>query len=195
MLEISAVIMASGFSRRMGRNKLLLPYRGKTLLGHTLVLLERLPLCRRILVCTSETHEALLKAGELATGLFTVVHNMMPDKGQSVSMRLGLEAANGQGVIFFTGDQPLLDAQAVLPILEAATEENIVVPLAGGKPCSPVYFGGFYRSELTACEGDQGGRHVRDAHPESCLCLPCFPDWKFTDIDTPEQYAALLAQK
>ena len=33
---ISAIILAAGYSRRMGKNKLLLKYRGKSLIEHTI---------------------------------------------------------------------------------------------------------------------------------------------------------------
>ncbi len=190
-MNIAAVILAAGLSRRMGQNKLLLPFRGGSLLGRTLRLTAALPFSQRILVTSEQVQRALLQGGELPPD-FQVVLNHAAEQGQSVSLRLGTAAASGDGYLFFTGDQPLLDKTVVLSVLECAAPDRIVVPRALGRPGNPVFFGARFREALLDCRGDRGGRGVRDAYPQCCIYLDV-PDARcLADIDTPEQYAALL---
>ena len=85
--------------------------------------------------------------------------------------------------------------QGLLALLERASPEHIVVPRAGGRPASPVFFPARFRAELLQRRGDEGGRGVRDAHPEACLQVE-MPDPRIlADIDTPEQYEALLREE
>ena len=88
-----------------------------------------------------------------------------------------------------------LHRDVVLALLERASPEHIVVPRAGGRPASPVFFPARFRAELLQRRGDEGGRGVRDAHPEACLQVE-MPDPRIlADIDTPEQYEALLREE
>ena len=190
-MNIAAVILAAGLSRRMGQNKLLLPFRGGSLLGRTLRLTAALPFSQRILVTSEQVQTALQQGDELSPD-FQIVLNHAAEQGQSVSLRLGTAAAIGDGYLFFTGDQPLLDATVVLSVLEHAAPNRIVVPRALGRPGNPVFFGAYFRDALLDCRGDRGGRGVRDAYPHCCIYVDV-PDARcLADIDTPEQYAALL---
>ena len=51
---ISAIILASGYSRRMGKNKLLLKYEGKSLIEHTIDTILQCDFSEVILVAREE---------------------------------------------------------------------------------------------------------------------------------------------
>jgi molybdenum cofactor cytidylyltransferase len=59
MENISAIILAAGKSRRMGVNKLSLPYRGKPLIQHTLDLVREIDFMEYILVISPENAREL----------------------------------------------------------------------------------------------------------------------------------------
>ena len=187
--KVSAILLAAGLSLRMGEDKLLLQYRGKTLLQRAVDLLSCLPVYEKILVTT----KARLREISLPQGVHTVI-NPKPEDGQSGSLRLGVSAATGNQYLFLTADQPLLTAEDLQPLLKGAysNEDSIIFPVISGKPCTPILFPSCYREELLALSGDIGGRTVRDRHPQACFAAePEHPE-NFTDIDSPEDYLNLV---
>ncbi len=77
---ISAIVMASGFSKRMGQNKLLMKYNNKFLIEYTLDIISNCNFKEKILVTQ---YEEIKKLGEKLN--FKVVINKYPNKGQSES--------------------------------------------------------------------------------------------------------------
>lgn len=190
-LRVSAILLAAGFSRRMGTgtDKLLLPFRGKSLLAHAADLLGQLSCTERLLVSTPERLAALLLPPGVAA-----IPNRHPERGQSESLRLGVQNATGQSYLFLPADQPCLDVATVEWLLThaAANPDKIVYPSLEGKPCNPVVFPARFRAQLLRQQGDVGGRAVRAAHPQDCVAIKAKHSLCFLDIDTPEDYQALL---
>lgn len=187
-MNIDAIILAAGLSTRMGCNKLLLPYKGKAILQHTIDLVAALPFHSYTLVSREET-----LAGLRLPAKFRALLNPAPESGQSSSMRLGLAQAGGDGFIFFQGDQPLLDEATVRSVLALADENSIVVPRHGAVPGNPVFFPGKLKAELMAVEGDRGGRSVRDRHAGICKYVDVPSPAPMWDVDTREKYEILLS--
>ena len=183
-MKVSAILLAAGLSLRMGgQDKLLLEYRGSTLLARSVALMDSLPVCEKILVTTPER----LKRLELPNSIQAVI-NPHPETGQSGSMRLGLEAASGEYYFFMAADQPLLEAGDIKPVLDAAENGKIAYPTVNGSPCTPVLFSSVFRGELLAQSGDCGGRLVREAHPQSCRAVEAGRPERFVDIDSIEDF-------
>lgn len=185
MLKVSAILLAAGLSRRMGGDKLLLEYRGRSLLMHSIDLLDNLPVHERILV----TSDARTEFIALPSGVRMLV-NHFPENGQSKSIHIGIESATGTHYLFLTADQPGLKLEDLMPLLEAAESnaDKIVFPVIDGKPSSPALFPRRFRSELLNLSGDTGGRIVRDANPEMCFVIEPENPKNFMDIDSVEDY-------
>lgn len=191
MLKISAIIMASGSSLRMGTNKLLLDYQGATFLEHTLNLTKKVPFFERILVISPENLEGIRVPKDLK-----VIQNTEAYKGQSTSVRLGTAAATGDGYLYLTIDQPLLTRSLLESFFPAYTQETIVFPVDQMEaPCSPIFFGNKFRSELLKVTGEFGGRDVRNNHPEAWRKIRVKAPEALIDIDTPEEYQQLINQR
>ena len=188
--KVSAILLAAGLSSRMGRgrDKLLLPYRGQTLLQRAVALMAGLPLSERVLVTTPARLERIALPPEVR-----VIVNDRPQAGQSESLRLGLLAATGEGYLFLAADQPRLTPASLLPLLELAANnpDKIIFPAANGKPTTPTFFPARFRAELLAQTGDAGGRAVRAAHPQDCVALQAQSPGDFMDVDCDEDYRAL----
>ena len=172
----------------MGRDKLLLPWRGMTLLRRAVALLDSLPVFEKILVTTP----ARLEHIDCPPTVRAVI-NPCPEAGQSQSVRLGVNAAAGTGYLFLMADQPLLMPDALRPLLEkaGAHPDRILFMSVKEIPCTPIVFPERFRAELLGLSGDAGGRAVREAHPEACLSCEAEEPAAFWDVDTTEDFNSL----
>ncbi len=189
-MKISAIMLAAGFSHRMGRDKLKLALNGETLLQHACKLLEGLPVYEKILVATAERLEGL----ELSSGTVSVI-NPNPERGQSESLKLGVSAARGEAYLFLAADQPHLTPQALQFLLDAANShpEKTIFPTIRGSPAMPAVFPRRFRAELLSLTGDAGGRALREKHPSECFFIEAPTPEAFTDIDFEEDYQKLVS--
>ena len=197
-MKISAILLAAGLSRRMGRDKLLLKYNGKSLLQLAVDLLTELPVYERIIVGTQAGTVLLCSTEntrEPSPSVFPLVLiNPNPKDGQSGSVRIGVGAATGTHFLFLNADQPKLTKEDLLPMLEAAGDnpDKIIFPVINGEPCSPTIFPERFRTNLLDLQGDNGGRVVRDAFPEHNQTVKPENPINFTDIDTWEDFNDLV---
>ena len=187
-VKVSAILLAAGLSRRMGEDKLLLTYRESTLLQRSVNLMSKLPVYERILVTT----ETRLESVTLPIGIKACI-NCFPEHGLSSSVRIGVEEATGTHYLFLVADQPKLDLIDILQILKSINDnpDKIIFPVIDSKPGSPTVFPAVTRPELLKVTGDEGGRTIRDAHPELCFAIEPEHPKHFIDIDSFEDYTNL----
>ena len=188
-IKVSAILLAAGVSERMGRDKLLLDYRGKSLLWHSFDLLCALPVFERIVVTSNARAESLALPAEIKLCI-----NTKRKHGMSESVRIGVENATGSHFLFLNADQPKLGVADIMPLLETAktNPDKIIFPLIDSKPSSPTIFPQGFRSELLSLSGDLGGRVVRNRNPDACLAIEADASENFYDIDTEEEYRGLF---
>lgn len=183
---LDGIIMAAGYARRMGTNKLLLPFRGKSILEHTM---DTVLQCgfRQIILVGREAD--VLSLGE-KKGIKTV-RNDFAHLGQSQSIRLGLQQSlDSEGYMFFAGDQPFLDVETIVEMIERfqLNPQSIVLPRYKEQKGSPVIFPRRFRQGLMALEGDTGGREIIKNHPECIQYMDIHNPRFLWDIDTLEDY-------
>jgi molybdenum cofactor cytidylyltransferase len=115
--RVSAVVVAAGLSTRMGRNKLLLPFDGRTVIEHIVSALLDSPV-DEVLVVTGHQHEALATC--LAGRPVRLVYNPDYAVGEMLSsVMAGLRAAEGEAALLALGDHPSLDRAVVEQIVGA----------------------------------------------------------------------------
>lgn len=187
---VALLLLAAGASTRMGQPKQLLPYRGRTLLRHAAETAAATG-CAPLVLVTGAVHEAL--AAEVADLPIAVVHNPDWPTGMAASIRTGLAAAGAASAyLIMLSDQPLVTTELLLQLLaqQRQTRAPAVATAYGDALGVPAVFDQSLLPALRALQGTQGanrliaslGRAVgRIAFPEGLL-----------DVDTPEQYAALL---
>ena len=190
---IAAVVLAAGFARRMGRQKLLLELRGKPVVRWSVEAI--LPHVGDAVVVTGQDDEAVRAALAGLAVRFAV--NPRPQAGQGSSIAIGAAALKpwtGAALVAL-GDQPRLP-EGLIGRLLAERERSgkaIVAPVYRGTQGTPVLFSADVFAELRALDGDVGARAVVQARPERVarveIDAPMPPD-----VDTPEDYARLHVQ-
>lgn len=181
---ITGIILASGFSSRMGKDKLLLDIGGEKIIEKVIRTGQESDLDEVILVYRrSEVGKIGEKYG------ITTVYNENPYLGQSESLKLGILNASDKanGYMFLVGDQPYLTYRTINKILKEfyKRENAIIVPYYAGVKGNPVLFPLSFRKQLLELEGDLGGRDIIKENP-NLVSRIFFKDKKLgMDIDTP----------
>jgi molybdenum cofactor cytidylyltransferase len=189
---VDAILMASGFSRRFGRqNKLLAPFAaapglpGKPLAAYTLDL--ACSLLRGRGGCFDRVFfvAASPQVAALAEGLpVTVLINRRPNLGQRESVRLGVAASDADFYLFFPCDQPRLDAGAVRALLAARGDGPCIVqPVCRGVPVTPALFSRHFRGELLNLPPGGHARDIKARHPDAVVSVRFDNTPGFEDID------------
>lgn len=187
---VSAIIMASGFGSRMGRNKLLLPYKGKSMIEYVIDAVLNSDLKEKVFIGREE--QVLKIAGE--RGIKTVV-NPNAYRGQSEAIKLGIKnLTTANGYMFFTGDQPFINSEVINTLIREFEKysNSIIVPLCNDKPSSPVIFPEDLKGELLELDGDTGGREVIKTNLNRVKYVPMNKPHCLIDVDTYEEYKSLI---
>lgn len=193
--RVGAVILAAGLSQRMGQQKLLLPLNGKVLLEHVLTTAKQFVWAD----CIAVIGEPQQKLAQVCSQHhIRWLFNPVRAEGQASSIRLALQQLDSQldGILFLLGDQPFISVKLVQTMLDqfflSGSANTIIVPQYSGKNCSPVLFGADWRNDLGALAGDEGGRRIIRANPDSVAPIKWPEPQDFYDSDTWEQYQRLL---
>jgi molybdenum cofactor cytidylyltransferase len=171
----------------MGRPKVLLPWRGRPLLGHVLLALLTAPVQPVVVVTGPDTPS--LAAVRPRHG-WELVGNPRAAQGMGTSIAAGVGALVGRvdAVLICLGDQPALDPRAVRAIMAHAAAGPPVVPLYRGVQGHPVLFPQTCFPELLRLDGDRGGREVLARHPPLAVALDLpLP----ADVDSEADYQQL----
>lgn len=191
---ISGVILAAGLSRRMGEPKQFLRWRGATLLEHALDVASRSRLGEILLVLSPAT--AVLLEPHAYPHAIRVL-NPRPEDGQSSSLKRGVErvSRDASGALVLMSDQPHVSVELLDALIRDFEREpaGALVPVYDGERGAPVLLGRPFFGLLSSLEGDTGARALLAAHPECVRTLEVGHLGGRQDIDTPEQYAQLLA--
>jgi molybdenum cofactor cytidylyltransferase len=186
---IDAIVLAAGRSRRMGAQKLLLPFAGQTVIGHVVdqALAAKL---RRTLVVVGREDNAV--AAALADKAITVVVNRTATAEMLGSVRAGLRALpeGAQAAVIVLGDQPSIRAKTIDRLIDLfpATDKGIVVPTHEGKRGHPLLVAARYFDEIQTRYDGAGLRGLLAAHADDLAELALADPGVLADMDHPEDY-------
>jgi len=188
MAGLSAIVMASGFSKRFGqKNKLLMPLGQMTIIERTVQSLIDAQV-NQILVVTQYKEVAAIFSNNPSV---EVVMNASAVEGISASIRLGVAASQeNHGFMFVPGDQALLQSQTLKSLTSGymASPDKIIIPIYKGTPGSPKIFPPSLRKQLMELTGDHGGRAILQ-HNQSLIKKQHFQQTLDNlDIDTYDRY-------
>jgi len=201
---ISGIILASGNSKRMGQNKLLMKYKEKYIIEYILDEVIKSDIDEIILVtkydkikeiankCNNQTSTyEIIERKYYKKKNIKIVENLNSHKGQSESIKLGIENSNEiNDYMFFVSDQPLLKSEIINKIiLEFKNDRNFIVTPRG----NPVIFPNKYKNKLLSLEGDVGGREIIKRVSNKKYVDVC--EKYLFDIDNIEDYNKLIEGK
>jgi molybdenum cofactor cytidylyltransferase len=182
----SGLVLAAGGSRRLGRPKQLLPYRGGTLLGHV-VDVARACEFDQLVVAVGGAADDVRAAVDL--GGAEVVVNDAYGEGCSSSIAAALDVVRGDVLVLMLGDQPGVTADTVRALLAGRGDSALAVCRYDDGRGHPIAFGRDVFEQLANLHGDKGVWKLVDRGPVTEVPVPGpIP----LDVDTEEDYAAVL---
>ena len=157
-MRVIAIVLAAGFSRRLGRPKQSLVFEGETLLDR-----------------------ATRIAREVADDVVVVTRENNPDaeEGMASSIRAGVSLAGRDArLLIMLCDQPLITAEHLRALI--AVDAPIVATGYAGIAGVPAIFAPQFVPELLQLRGDRGARTIIEKHGARVV----FFDDAAVDIDT-----------
>lgn len=189
MLNNWAIILAAGSSRRMGSQKLLMPYDGATII-ETVVDQVLNSQVSEVVVVLGADHDKVKQA--LGERPVKYCLNTNHDKGMFSSVICGLRSLPEEAgaVLIYLGDQPGIPPSVTNAVIEAYNEElyGIVIPVHNHRRGHPLLVDLKYRKEIEKLDLEQGLRALRHYFPQDVLEVEVDEPGILVDIDTPEDY-------
>jgi molybdenum cofactor cytidylyltransferase len=179
IVEYRAVVLAAGESKRMGEQKLLLPFHGRPMIEHTLEVASR---WKPLVVAGREVAEYLAQREGVA-----VVRNDHPERGMTYSLALANEAIERDAaLIVLLGDKPLVSPQIVETLCDASADADVAFPREPqtGEPGHPVIFSPRARAKISSLPDGDSLRALRDDPSLERREIPVADLGAYFDIDT-----------
>ena len=194
MEKYGIIILAAGSSSRLGRQKQLLGYNGKTLLSHVVSAALKTVNTFSIVVIGSSNEEM---QQELSQTNIHVVINHQWQHGISSSIKAGLAELlqlhpRLDACIFAVCDQPFITPQLLEALITKYEQsgKGIVAATYAGTAGTPALFSRKYFAELASLQKDEGAKPLLQKYISDLATIPF--DGGEIDIDTPEDYKKLI---
>lgn len=168
-MTTAAIVLAAGASRRLGRPKQLVLYRGRPLLQAVVDAVTSWPV-HKIVVVLGSNADDVLDAVEFREAIVAINEDW--EEGIASSLRVGLDILGRDAAVERTfvvlGDQPEIPAEVPELLVEAAewSDRPAIVPVYRYERANPVLFDRRVWHRLMALEGDHGASDFLRAHPD-----------------------------
>lgn len=191
-MKSAAIIVAAGLSSRMGKFKPLLPFNDEPAIVYLIKKFLKAGV-DHVIIITGHRSEDLRVACSNLDGLTFIKNEAYATTQMLDSAIIGIQKAQALAVnhILFTPvDVPLIAQETIQSVLEA--QGKIVMPTYRGQPGHPLKIDRDCFNAIIDFKGQNGMKGAIDALATSVVYLEVEDAFIFKDMDTPEDYRALL---
>lgn len=174
-----AAILAAGTSSRMGREKLLLPFRGKPMIEYVIAVARE---WNPILVANAAVAAYAAEDPQIETIL-----NDAPEHGMAHSLALADAAiASDVPILVLLADKPLVTPQLVASLVERSADADVIFPLhpVSRQPGHPVIFSPRARAKIQSLPEGDTVRLLRDDPELVRRVVETEDEGAYFDVDT-----------
>ena len=195
MKDVTAIVLAAGFSSRMKKFKLDLPFKKHTIIEEVLLQLSKTSIEEIILVTGhyKERIENLLAANTT----IKIIHNHNYALGMTTSIQRGVQEAskNTKGYLICLGDLPFISTeeynQVLLKIESVHSGKPVIVrPFFHNTPANPVFFSSHFKNDLLNLKYMEGAKPLINKNLKNVHKVILETDSIIKDIDTLNEYNA-----
>jgi CTP:molybdopterin cytidylyltransferase MocA len=189
--SFAGVILAAGESSRMGRDKALLAWQGRTFLEAHIVALQ---MHTDFVLAVGGRNSSSLQPFVDAQAAF-LVQNPAPERGQFSSLQVGLREVLNRGrdaAIIALVDRPPARPETIASLRRAfeASPRDVwaVVPECEGRHGHPLVAGREMIEAFLSASSGTTARDVEHAYRQHILYVPVADPLVVANINTPEEY-------
>lgn len=192
--SVAGIILAAGGSRRFGKPKQLLEWKGQPFVRTVAKTALEAGLDPVIVVTGANGDSVEAAVRDLNA---RVVRNEDWESGQASSIKEGMRLLRVQNhagaAVFMLADQPQVNAVVLRALVEKHADGlyPVVAPVVIDRRANPVLFDRETFADLMELQGDIGGRALFQRYRVEYL--PWHDDRLLLDVDTPEQYQRLIS--
>jgi len=186
-VKFGAIILAAGYSSRMGDFKPLMRLGNRSVVGHCLRLFATAGVERTLVVTGHHRREVEAEVERLGG---EALHNPDFARGMYSSIRAGVAAMAGvDGFFLLPVDIPLVRAATLAPLIAAFDSGGVVYPCRDGQRGHPPLISARLIAAIRDYSGDGGLRTLLERFPGRDVTV--WDDGVLLDADTPEDFATL----
>ena len=186
---IWAIILAAGESKRMGKQKLLLPFGKKTIVETVIDNVIQSRVEKALVVLGANRDEIENKIRELP---IKIVFNPNFSTGMLSSIKKGFQEApeTVQAVLIMLGDQPSISAVTINKVIDTyeKTKKGIILPIYKNERGHPILIDMKYRKEVENLNPEIGLRELVYRQSEDILEVDVEASAIINDIDDMKDY-------
>lgn len=186
---IWAIILAAGESKRMGKQKLLLPFGEKTIVETVIDNVNRSRVEKALVVLGANRDEIENKIRDLPV---KIVFNPNFSTGMLSSVKKGFQEApeTVQAVLIMLGDQPTISAFTINKVIDTyeKTKKGIILPIYENERGHPILIDMKYRKEVENLNPEIGLRELVYRQSEDILEVEVEASGIINDIDDMKDY-------
>ncbi|MEM3616075.1 MAG: nucleotidyltransferase family protein [Candidatus Methanomethylicia archaeon] len=191
---ITAIILAAGYSKRFGRNKLLEPIAGKPMIRWTLEATLNSMINEVVVVLGFEAERVYEVIKDLKC---RVIVNLEYDIGMSSSVKCGVRSimSRSEAVLIIPGDYPFIEVETINNVIKKYRETHapIIIATYNGRRGHPILIGReLFQEVLEINEESMGLKAVIRRHENEIVYADAKGMGAITDIDSPEDLKKLM---
>ncbi len=195
--DFSVLILAAGFSGRMGVPKFSLPYDKNQTFLTKIIRSYQSAGCKKIVVVVNRTGQEFLREHEFFcdNSDISMVLNTFPERERFYSLQTGLKRfQDGRPVFIQNIDNPFVQPALLHRLAESFSAESFVVPYYNGRGGHPVLLSGKIVSDLMASpDYRQNMRDFLQAYPK--IYCPVEDEEILVNINSRQEYKKYFGRR